>query len=260
MPEENEPLPKDQEELKRWILRKLSEAEEIDPYQYDASYELVKKACEVYADNFPKRVSYHDLNLFYYLTVNVRPEIRRRRIERSSLSASAQEELLDALDNTTEKSYCEDPVKGSYGMFSLGVRTFGSRNGVAQEDVDRIIRLFADLTAVNTVEDKYQLVRKAYEQPIRGYRNGSSSQILHCFDPYTFPVLNGHLRHKSIYVGLAVKGIPKERRERNNLTRYIEFCKAIQSFKKNTPECSHFSNYRVFDRVEKLLPREQLAI
>lgn len=260
MPEENEQVPEDQEELKRWILRKLSEAEEIDPYQYDASYELVKKACEVYADSFPKKVSYHDLNLFYYLTVNVRPEIRRRRIELSSLSESAQEELFTTLRNTTHKRYCEDPVKGNYGMFSLGVRTFGSRNGVSQEDVGRVIKLFADLTTANTRERKYELVKKAYKQPVRGYQNGSSSQILHCFDPYTFPVLNGHLHHESIYVGLGVKGIPKERRKRNNLTRYIEFCEAIRLFEEDTPECSHFSNYRVFDRVEKLLPREQSAI
>lgn len=260
MSEEDEQLPEDQEGSKRWILRKLFEAEEIDPYQYDASYELVKKACEVYADNFPKRVSYHDLNLFYYLTVNVRPEIRRRRIERSSLSESAQEELFTTLRNTTYKRYCEDPVKGNYGMFSLGVRTFGSRNGVVQEDVGRVIKLFADLATANAREDKYKLVEEAYEQPIRGYQNGSSSQILHCFDPYTFPVLNGHLHHESIYVCLGVKDIPTERQERNNLTRYIEFCEAIRLFKDNTPECSHFSNYRVFDRIEKLLPREQLAI
>lgn len=245
----------EREARRQQIMAALLNAREINPYTYDASYEMVRKAAEVYARDFPKDVGFPDYDLFINLVVDVRNEVKRGLINKTNLNDSAKEELCRALYNTDYKSYTYEAPKEAFGLFSHTAST-GERGdrGLRPEDAKKIVALIASLAAVQNANLKLQLVGEAFESPIHGFKNGTASQILHCLDPELFPILNGHKKDACVYWVLGVVGIPGSSEKRNDLTQYVKYCEAIRDFRNN-----HFSfkNYRVFDEFEERFPDVQ---
>ena len=239
------------EKLKKKVLSNLSEAEEIDARKYDPSYEMVQKACEVYAKDFPETLNHSDLDLFNYLLVSIDNDTRRKKIEGSSLSRSSKEELLRTLYATEGNNYQYEGEKGCYGMFARTTGTFDRETGTSEKDAKRLVSLFAALSGVEDPNLKLFLVGEVFKDPIKGFRNGSASQILHCIDPEVFPILNGHQGRESVYAILEVNGLPDKESGLNDLTRYVEYCEKIQRYRN---EHFSFKNYRIFDIQEEGFP------
>lgn len=248
------------EEMMHAIIADLSCSEaEIDPKTYDPSYEMAQKAATLYGKNFPCETDQRDLDLFYYLVVSAKAETRRKKIEESSLKDDLKAELLLALAAVERKKevgnyYEHESPQGYYGMFRRAIGTFNKQNSVSKDGAKRIVKLFADVAIATSDDEKILLVEKAFAKPIKGFQNGVASQILHCLDPYVFPIINSHEGRDSLY-SLFEIGIPKNSSMRNDLTRYAEYCKKIRAFRDASSNHFAFKNYRVFDLEEAKLPQ-----
>ena len=242
--------------IKERILEKLRTAEEVDPYKYDGSYEMVQSAARKYHEHFPESAGLADLDLFHSLSSIFSKAVRQKRIENCNLESNQKEELLSLLDkiyakrDSSPSEYESDNGTSDFGMFRHAFYTFDRVSGVAQVDAGELVKLFASLIAIDDAEEKLQLAEEAFRNPIKGIKSGTASQILHCIDPYTFPILNGHQGRDSLYCLLKI-GLPESPDLRNDLTRYVSHCRTIRNYR---AENYAFKNYRVFDIVEFDLP------
>lgn len=236
-------------------LNSPNSADDIETY--DGSYEVVHKAAQLFNDNFPRQVGVNDLDMFYYLSSIVGDEAKKKRVWNSSLDENDKQALVQLIDEVGAKHKSGfyknyDGNKTMFGMFNKPIGTFNKANGVSRDDATKLVRLFADLSTNLKDSQKLEHVDNLFKDGIYGIGTASASQILHCIDPFVFPVINGHQGRDSIYTILDVE-IPKNRTQLLKLSRYIEYCRAIQVYK--AKQGLNFKNYRVFDLAEFKLPQ-----
>lgn len=240
------------------LLNLLNESKEETgtPYEHDGSYEIVQRAATLYKMKTPKNAGRADLDLFYYLPLLRGKEAKQRRIDCCNLDNDQKADLtalLEEVQSRQKNGYYRNQEVGQeiFGMFTSAMGTYNRENSVPIRDAQKLIKLFADLSESLSEEEKIELVEQAFTGPIKWFKNGTASQILHCIDPFTFPIINGHQGRDSLYTLLGID-IPFNKDKRNDLTRYAEYCREIKRFR---DENCDFKFYRVFDWVEASLPQ-----
>ncbi|MBQ9043195.1 MAG: PD-(D/E)XK nuclease family protein [Eggerthellaceae bacterium] len=243
-------------------MRMQAEGARLNPYEHDGSYEICQKASELYSLNMPETTTHADLDMFYKLAGFLHYGTKRKLILACSLDDNSKQDLIAVLDSIQEKASknaYNNAIDGSavstgkFGMFNTPIGTFGKRHGVPEEMVPRIIGLFAKVWELSksgaSSEELYTEVENVFSTWIRGIRAAVLSQILHCIDPETFPVLNGQQGRDCVFVCLGVEGL----HDIEKATAYADNCRRISEFRDvNYPEVR---NYREFDLVGFDLPR-----
>lgn len=230
------------------LIKKLKSADEIDPYRHDGSYETVQLAGRLYYENWPTAVNHSDLDLFYYLVTIRTKWTKDKKINACSLPETAKEKLL-ACNERVHDLFEKNAGRKKLGMFYGPIGTFARDNSVPLEEVEPIVKMFAWLAGNPDAssEEKINLVEKTFDHHIRGFKNGTASIILHCIDPFTFPVINSNQGRDTVFSVLGVEGLPSKPAQLNDLTRYADYCRSIQGFRDNGDYS--FKNYRVIDII-----------
>lgn len=244
------------------LFNKLKSASDsMDPLTHDGSYTLIQKAVEAYAnihdnkhDNKAawEKLDYNDLNLLLHLVIGTwkqNIEIKKQSVDKSHLLDSDKPALKSEIDevwnNALSNKYQNiEGGKASIGMFGTGFYSFKTKTD--KESVKRFIGLLVDIyfkaggytyvKDLNENNDYYDMAAEVLNNGIRGMGAASVSQILHCLQPYIFPVLNS--ASKEFYSSWKLKGITK-------VENYIDNCRKI-----NTELLSHgikVFNYRILD-------------
>lgn len=198
------------------LFNKLKSASDsMDPLTHDGSYTLIQKAVEAYAnihdnkhDNKAawEKLDYNDLNLLLHLVIGTwkqNIEIKKQSVDKSHLLDSDKPALKSEIDevwnNALSNKYQNiEGGKASIGMFGTGFYSFKTKTD--KESVKRFIGLLVDIyfkaggytyvKDLNENNDYYDMAAEVLNNGIRGMGAASVSQILHCLQPYIFPVLN----------------------------------------------------------------------
>lgn len=243
------------QEIKDEALKRLCCAEDIDPDTYDPSYELTRETANIYAQNFPKRLDTSDIDLFLSLVTANSIDYRREMVDASSLGEEeklALYSLLQSLQTRWDNKEFRRAKEGFkyFGMFGVAVRSV-KRFGTPTIDAEKLVRLFSKVCSADLDDaSKLECTRECFVSAIRGVRNGIASEILHCIDPFVFPIINGHQGRRNLY-SILIDDIPNGKNQRSELTRYVEYCEVIGDYREENR--FPFKNYRVFDLVEKSL-------
>jgi hypothetical protein len=243
------------EQLEEW------ETKGLDPNEHCGMYELVRKTALAYYEAMPSRLSLDDPDLFLCLSTICTFKKKFEKLQLCSLDDSSKQTLLNLAKKIEEKvnngKYDNDKNDKS-GLFNPSVRTFRRGNGVPEDQVQPLIKMFADVAHMS--EDRKteeELVDRADEvlcKTIKGFKNASASQILHCINPFAFPVVNKHQErgYLSLYIELGVDfGVGKT--HLNDTCHYRDICGKIRSFRDQ--KYPGIKNYRIFDLVEFDMPQ-----
>jgi hypothetical protein len=209
------------------------------------SYTLIKKAVEFYADVDVSQIDVDDLNMLYASTCHrgVRSQNALARIiERSHLSQEAKTVLLD-IDRTAVQR----------GFFGTGL---GKPKNLPN-DAQIFIKALVAANGMSGREKIFATVDDALQQ-ISGNAMAVFSQILLCYNPKLFPVLNSQNHYKEI----SEIGLPKA----INLKNYIASAKLICDWRdEHCPDMDFRTlDLRIWaysnkERDSKLQPEENLT-
>ena len=240
------------------LFNKLKSASDsMEPLTHDGSYTLLRKAVWAYANlrdykTAWKELDYNDLNLLLHLVIGTwkqNIEIKKQSVDKSHLldldKSALKSEIDEVWNNALSNMYQNiEGGKASIGMFGTGFYSFETKTD--KESVKRFIGLLVDIyfkaggytyvKDLNENNEYYDMAAEVLNNGVRGMGAASVSQILHCLQPYIFPVLNS--ASKEFYSSWKLKGITK-------IENYIDNCRKI-----NTELLSHgikVFNYRILD-------------
>ena len=225
------------------VLRRITNADDMDPDSHDGSYELIRETIKSYSKVDPGYFQVVDLDLVYSMAVGtwkIGISNRKDRINKSNLPDIEKERLESLLDKTMEKSINNEysNIKGEVGMFGTGFMTFNGKSTAA--DAKKFISLLIEIKDLDDDDEIFQIVEENFKNNIAGIQAGAASMVLHCLRPSVFPIINGGVL-KSIVVledvGVVLKNGSK-------LTHYIENTKILKNFR---DQYCKFKNYRVLD-------------
>lgn len=250
------------EALRQGLARYSHNPESIlmsQPFKHDASYDYVCATAEAYANHFHEipELGYQDVDLFYFLTVDVCHRTKLSKMRDSHLPNPVKQELESKYSEIflrwENHKYENKAESGNIGFFH---RSFGSfdkgpkGHGLPREDIPRFMQVIVGAYLANSAEDAIDCVRELIGDGLKGVGSGSLSQILHLLHPEYFPILNAHEGRDSIFYAL---GAVKKKGDLKNVAKYADCCDAIGGWRDEYyPE---IRNYRIFDLVAKNLPR-----
>lgn len=228
------------------ITQRLLKAKEIDPYKYDGTYELIQETVKAYKNTGNvEAYDVSDLNLLYHMVIGSWAfgiEKKKESVEKSHLSDVEKERIKKLIDviwqraNNGEYENCSDN-KCSIGMFGAPFMAFK----VDTEAAKNFIKLCIELIDLEDDDKIFEVVSYYFIREYTGLKTGTTSEMLHCLKPKTFPILNTVMGNNTIYeyFGLNLQ-------KKNLLTTFISNCKLIKEFRD-----TNFSvkNYRIFDLV-----------
>ena len=231
------------------LINALKVANDINPDEHDASYELVREVVKAYSnlDDLSK-CDHNDLDLIYLSTVvncQYSVEKKKERIESSHLKQSDKYNLNVLLDGLVEKSKNRfyknvEPGKDwTIGMF--GYRHPKSNEQISSGLIPGFIKVCAELISKKEIQGENAILEKVdsvLKHEIFGYQAGNISQILHCLQPSVFPILNK--KGRDLYEKLGV-----ELEKPGEAKFYIQNVRRIQKFRDENN--FKWKNYRVPD-------------
>lgn len=237
-------------ELKRYLIlvQNIQAMEEIDPYEHDGSYEIVKEIINSYASMGDlSKVDYRDLNLLYVMTIGTwkqKIDSKKRNILDSNLTQYEKDMIIEIVDEVWDRAerfeYQNEVYENpSIGMFGTGFFSF--KNKADAESSRNFIQMCVD---INDMEDDYKILERCDEvltDDFNGMKAASASMILHCLKPMTFPIFNSNMGNKNIfeYLGLEMK-------KKTDLSSYIENTRKVKALRDNN---FTVKNYRIFDII-----------
>ncbi|MGM0410719.1 MAG: AAA family ATPase, partial [Bacillota bacterium] len=187
---------------KEEVINELKEKDDIEPDEYDGSYELVRKTVELLGQTDPNKLDYKDLDMLYLMTIGTWKssfDHKRDKIKDSNLSNENKKELISILDKIKDKSnnnkykHHENSKRGNYniGMFGTGFYTFNrGGNKPTGDEIKRFINMCVKINETESEDDCITIAEKNLKEDIYGLGTASISQVLHCLKPKVFPVLN----------------------------------------------------------------------
>ena len=224
-------------------LKRIADAEDIDPDSHDGSYELMRVTVELYSKVDPEHLGIEDLDLRYSMAIGtwkISVSNRKNRINKSNLPYIEKERLKTLLDKIMERldngEYSN--VEGHIGMFGTGFMTFNKKSSPA--DAKKFILLLIEIKDLEDDNEILKIAEEYLKDDIAGIQAGAASSMLHCLKPRVFPIINGSVL-KSIVVlediGVVLKNGAK-------LTHYIDNTRILKNFR---DKYCKFNNYRVLD-------------
>ena len=240
-------MPKKYDEKR--LIEYLQAQPDIDPPEYDGSYEMVTETVRAYADLSDYSViDYHDLNAVYLMAVITSRHSFDRKRETLSKSHLPELEktrllaLLDEIQRKTEGLEYEHARSGSdgqgvYGMFGTGFYSF--KNKTTDQSAKDFIKMCADILPMADDEAIFDRAEQVFTKEFHGMRAAAASIVLHCLKPEVFPIMNGSMGLDNIFEAAGVK-----LRKKWEISSYIRNARAIRTFRDKNFD---FNNYRVFD-------------
>lgn len=239
------------------LLDKLKNAVDIVPDKHDGSYELVRETVEAYASmDSLHDIDYNDLELLYYMAIGtwqINIDKKKKAVSKSHLPNDQKTRLISLLDKVQKNAdigaYENSNEKHSIGMFGTGFMSVVGAASIKlneQQQVDEwnrqirdFVSMLADIGRMTDDEEMFARANSVFSKGVRGIQAGTASEILHCFKPYTFPILNS----------VGVKGyvmLVESLEKPSELKSYINNCKKIKGFRDKELT---IKNYRTFDRL-----------
>lgn len=216
-----------------------------NPDLYDGSYELVRKTVEFLSHLDLQDCNVSDMEMLYVMTLLTTTcgwDCKEKRIMASSLKKVDKDfliKLLNKIKKNAANGMYINSNNGSIGMFGTGFMTFQGK--LIREDAQKFLKLCVDIKDIYNINEIFEKVNLVLKEKIDWLGVASISQILHCLNPYVFPILNGAMGYNTkIYDELNI-----------NLEKPIEGSNYIQNtkiIKKIRDENFNFvKNYRAFD-------------
>jgi len=225
------------------IVEYIIKIGQLDPYTHDGSYEMVNEIIKSYAAMEDlSAINYKDLNLVYLMTDFRRGiDVKRNLIKDSNLNDIEKNKLTELLDfiwNKAEQKVFsnQDDGKTRIGLFVSGFSTF--ENKTDDKSAKEFIKMCIDIQGMIDEEEILNRCAETLKNQLKGMRAASFSMVLHCLNPYVFPVFTNK-KNKDIfeYFGLDLKN-------KMELENYIENVQKIKEFR---DKYFKIKNYRVFD-------------
>lgn len=238
------------------VVQYITTIEKLDPTEHDGSYEMVNEIIRAYATMDDLSViDYRDLNLVYLMTVGTWKHgitFKKILINDSNLPETEKKRLMELFDylwSKTEQgmfSNCERE-KASFGLFGTGFNTF--KNKADKQSSKEFIKMCIDIQEMIDEEEIFERCSKTLTNEFKGMRAAAASMVLHCLNPYVFPVFTSNMGSKNIfeYFGVEIKG-------KTELQHYIENVRKVREFRNQ-----YFAtkNYRVFDMASWKINKTQ---
>lgn len=225
------------------IIRYLEQRPEMDPDQHDASYQLVRKAIELYKEADFKTFDVKDVELVYFLTVGTFSEgypDKEKRIRNSHLSDEGKTALIAFLHELRQKAAQHEfstHLKGDdIGMFGTGFHSMANKAGIPSE-MQRMLKMLIEIASTNDEEEMFALADEFLKNPVGGVGPAVFSQILHCLNPMNFPIMNSRGFESFKKLGIKLQKTENIHFLMNNVRIIRDF--RNQHFK--------FKNYRLLD-------------
>lgn len=222
----------------------LLDSKEMDPYSHDASYKLVQETVNAYAKITDiALLDYQDLTLLFSMCLGTwkrSVDIKKNDVDASHLlyeSKTMLKALLDESWERTENHEYENYYNCNFGMFGTGFQSFKGKT--SDEDARAFVKLCVEIKDVDNEEEIFSKCEPLFSKGIKGLQAATVSQILHCFKPTVFPVLNGNMGYQNIFEKIGIRLTNS-----GLLVNYIDNCRRISKFRDK-----YFSikNYRIFD-------------
>lgn len=236
-------------------LFKRLKKNDLIPDDHDGSYALMRKAVWAYANLSNTagwyEINYKDLNLLLHLVIGTwkqNIDIKKKSVEESSLDGSDKKALIREIDSVWTSACAGkysnmEKGKPSVGMFGTGIYSFETKTDdeSVKKFLDAILKIYfelkyEDVKDISQNEKYYAMLEPVFSKEFKGLGAASASQILHCFKPYIFPILNS--ASKEFYNGWGLKDVTK-------LSNYIENCRKINKILRDHGINS--INYRALD-------------
>lgn len=229
------------------IINFLQEQPDINPDDYDGSYELLRETVRSYATlRDYATIDYLDLNALYLMVIGTWKhgiERKKETINSCHLPESEKVRLLSVIDKIWTRvcangySHQEDSSQPQMGMFGTGFYTFKGKT--TDQCAKDFVRMCVDVLALEDEDAIFDRVEQVLAHDFRGMKAASASVVLHCLNPDVFPILNGNMGTDNIFEAAGVK-----LKKRTEVSTYIVNCRAIRAFRDKNFD---FRNYRVFD-------------
>ena len=237
----------------------LKHLEDItDPFKYDGSYEVVRRAAELYSESFDKisnDLDDKDLDVILFLDLGswkLSNDKKKDRIMSSHLFQDQKKELCDLIDNVQDKAdhhfYAhyrdagKDAVWGMFGTGTYSIKSIVKETEYHKTAVD-FFSMVKDMMPTDDDENLFDLVNQFASNRHGGIQSGLMSQFLHCLKPTVFPILNAV--GTDIYQNdLEVEGLD----DPTKLINYADNCRKIKDFR---DENTNIKNYRVLDCINR---------
>ena len=236
-------------------LFKRLKKNDLIPDEHDGSYALMRKAVWAYADLSNtagwNKINYKDLNLLLHLVIGTWKQsidIKKKSVEESSLDDFDKRTLIREIDsvwNIACAGKYSNMEKGnpSVGMFGTGIYSFETKTDdqSVKKFLEAIVKIYfelgyKDVKDISQNEKYYVMLEPVFSKEFKGLGAASASQILHCFKPYIFPILNS--ASQEFYNDWGLKDVTK-------LSNYIENCRKINKILQDHGINS--INYRALD-------------
>ena len=222
----------------------------ITPSEYDACYELVQKTIDAYKSlNDFTAIDDFDFNVIYTLTIGTwkdSVETKKLALQKSHLPIEKQNELISLLDAVWQKTQNGDyshreSDKPCIGMFGRPKSSY-SKDDFNAEFCNSFIKTCTECIEQNDDDELFNSFEKLLNTKDKvGIQTGIVSQVLHCFKPFSFPIINGaYKKENDIFDRLGIS-LNEPRNQKEN---YIPNCRIIKKYRDEN--CS-WKNYRVLD-------------
>lgn len=228
-------------------IKKLKATPDLPPQTYDGSYELVKETIKQYQQISLENANYPDIDLIFFMTVGTWAygiEKRKELIQQTSLDKPKKDYLTTLLDQINEKAqngqytHTEYPNKPTIGMFGSGFSTFKGK--CDQQTIKKFITLIVNASRITEEEQLLNYLETELQSEYKGIGIATFSQILHCLNPYIFPIINGNMGEgTNVYTNLGIE-IDTKITPQN----YIKNLRKIRDFRNKNFE---WKNYRIMD-------------
>ena len=232
------------------IMDYLRNQPDINPDEYDGSYELLRETVRSYtAIKDDPMLDYHDLNALYFMVVGTwKHGIDRKKavIQESHLPEAEKSRLLSVINRIWERVcareyiHLRDSDPPRMGMFGTGFMTFKGK--APDQCASAFVRVCAEIFPLADEDDIFRRVEQVLTHGFRGMQAASVSVILHCMKPDVFPILNGNMGTDNIFDTLGLR-----LNKRGEALTYIANCRIIRAFRDQN---FTFRNYRVFDTAQ----------
>lgn len=231
------------------LIEYLQKQPDINPPEYDGSYELVKETVRAYANlSDYGAIDYHDLNTVYLMAIiTTRHSFDRKRetLSKSHLPDTEKSRLFTLIDDIQKKTEgleyeqarSGNDGQGVYGMFGTGFYSF--KNKTTDQSTKDFIKMCADILPMTDDEAILDRAEQVFTKEFHGMRAAAASIVLHCLKPEVFPIMNGAMGKDNIFEAAGVK-----LRKKTEISAYIRNARTIRSFRDKNFD---FKNYRVFD-------------
>lgn len=237
----------------------LKNLEDItDPFKYDGSYEVVRRAAELYSESFDRiynDLDDKDLDVILFLDLGswkLSYDKKKERIMACHLLDYQKEELCKLIDEVQDKAdnhfYAhyrdagKDAVWGMFGTGTYSIKSIVKETEYHKTAVD-FFSMVKDMMPTDDDENLFDLVNQFASNRHGGIQSGLMSQFLHCLKPTVFPILNAV--GTDIYQNdLEVEGLD----DPTKLINYADNCRKIKDFRDKK---TNVKNYRVLDCINR---------